>query len=513
MLDRMKCSRGTLAVVTILLVGLLVLVGSMPGVQAGAQAGATPAIAPAMGLAYEWHTFYGLATALSEFRGVAVDAAGNVYVAGYAAGTWGTPLHPHSGSNDIVVIKLNKLGAYQWHTFYGAAPTASEDGDDEAAGIAVDTAGNVYVSGYSDRTWQGPGDISPLNPHGGDAEYMFALKLNSSGAYQWHTFYQPGRAHAIALDTTASVYVTGYSAAEWGSPLHSAAASDGHLVVLKLAATGAYQWHTYHGGGVGAGDEAGYGIALGAPTAVYVTGSATYNWQGAGAAAPLNPFSGGEGYSTDIVVLKLNTSGAYQWHTFYGAGESDDVASSLAWGGGGLYVTGHSFGAWGSPLHAHTGERDIAVLKLNSSGQRQWNTFYGSGANDLVGGIVVDADGNAYVAGSSAASWLGDGNAAPAHAHSGTGAADVVVLKLDSGGTYRRHTFYGAADLDDYGLGITLDSNHGVFATGTSQATWLGDSGISPLHAHSGNPDGDGFVLKLSDELHTVFLPVVLDRP
>jgi hypothetical protein len=505
------------SVLVVLAAWLIILLG-MPGGTSSGRAEGGPSSGPsalwntsAVGLTYQWHAFYGIADAITELRSIAVDAAGNVYVAGYTQKTWGSPLHAYSGANDVVVIKLNSLGAYQWHTFYGASRTTSEDGDDEAAGIAVDADGNVYVTGYSDRTWQGPGNTQPLHAHGGNAEYMFILKLNSSGAYQWHTFYQPGRANAIALDSARNVYVTGYAAGEWGTPLHSAAA-NGHLVVLKLNSSGAHQWHTYYGGGVGSGDEAGYGIVTDSLNNVYVAGSATYTWQGDRNVAPLNPFSGGEGYSTDIVVLKLTNSGTYQWHTFAGASGSDDVGNGISWGGGGISVVGQSFDTWGSPLHANAGGRDIVVLKLNTNGQRQWNTFYGSGYDDNGGGISVDASGNAYVAGRSAGSWQGDGNASPGHPHGGTGAAEIVVLKLDSSGVYRRHTFYGAGDTHDYGVSIALDRNYGVFTTGTSQSTWQGDGGVSPLHPHSGSQNGDGVVLKLSDRIYSTYLPLAVKK-
>ncbi len=460
----------------------------------------------AIGLKYEWHTFYGITDAKNELRSVAVDASGNVYIAGTAEKTWGSPLHAFSGDADLVVIKLNNLGAYQWHTFYGAAPTQAEDGDDEAADIAVDADGNVYITGYSDRTWQGPGNVSPLHPHG-VSEEMFILKLNSSGAYQWHTFYQPGRANALALDSARNIYVTGFAADEWGTPLHTTA-GNGHLVVLKLNSNGAYQWHTYYGAGVGAGDEAGYGIVADHLNNVYVTGAAAYPWQGDGNTAPLNPFSGGEGYSTDIVVLKLSQSGGYQWHTFWGASETDDVGKDAAWGGGGLSVAGLSYATWGSPLHPHAAEEDIVVLRLNSAGQRQWHTFYGSNADDAGSGISVDASGNAYIAGRSGDSWLGNDGALPGHPHSG--GDDIVVLKLNNSGVYQRHTFYGASSHEG-GVSIAQDNNYGVFTTGVSPSTWLGDGGAAPIHAHSGNAiDGDGFVLKLSDRIYGVYLPFVV---
>jgi hypothetical protein len=103
----------------------------------------------------------------------------------------------------------------------------------------------------------------------------------------------------------------------------------------------------------------------------------------------------------------------------------------------------------------------------------------------------------------SAASWLGDGDAQPEHANSGMcGNRDLVVQKHDPNGDFKRHTVYGAGDAHDNGLGIALDANYGVLVTGLSVATWQGDGGAKPLHAHSGNLTGDSFVLKLYDRIY-----------
>ena len=460
-------------------------------------------------LKYQWHTFYGVNGSVGQLSAVATDASGNVYVAGYLSKTWGSPLHAYSGGYDIIVMKLNSRGQYQWHTFYGAAPVIGEDGDDEAAGIAVDGDGNVYVTGYSDRTWKGPGSVNPLNPHGGDAEYMFVLKLTTNGAYLWHTFFQAGRGTGIALDSSRNVYVTGDSALEWGSPKHS----GGELCVTKLNASGAHQWHTYYGAGASSMDEIPRGIAVDASGYVYVAGQSPDTWRGDGNAVPLHAFSGGAGYSADIVVLKLNSSGTYQWHTFWGASEYDDIAYAIAVDkNGNPYIAGGSYETWGSPLHAFASNEDIVVLKLNASGARLWHTFWGSGYSDGGTGIAVDRSGNAYVTGWSAGSWLGTGNASPKHPHSANGNSDVTVLKLNSSGAYAKHTFYGADSSQQSPGGIALGPYNNVFTTGLSQASWKGDGNANPLHAHSGNLNGDGFVLKLSDWLHKDYLPVVMGQ-
>ena len=142
--------------------------------------------------------------------GIAVDTSGNVYVAGYSDATWGSPVRPYAGTYDAFVAKLNGSGALQWNTFLGGSS------DDYGNGIAVDTSGNVYVTGYSTATWG-----SPVRPFSGGDD-AFVAKLNGSGALQWNTFLGGSNVdygYGIAVDTSGNVYVTGNSEATWGSPV------------------------------------------------------------------------------------------------------------------------------------------------------------------------------------------------------------------------------------------------------------------------------------------------------
>jgi hypothetical protein len=151
-----------------------------------------------------------------------------------------------------------------------------------------------------------------------------------------------------------------------------------------------------------------------------------------------------------------------------------------------------------APLHAHYGNffPDLVVLKLDGMGAYQWHTFYGQLSVDSAYALALDGSGDVYVAGSSDASWDGPGGQAPLHAHSGFW--DLVVLKLDSSGAYQWHTFYGSSD-DDSAWDLAEDGRGNVFVTGSNWRTWNGDGGAAPLRDHAGGDNADLVVLKLAD--------------
>jgi hypothetical protein len=471
---------------------------------------------------YQWHTFYGSVGGHDGGYGIAVDGSGNVYVSGYCDAAWQgdgnkNPLHSYSGGSDIFILKLNANGAYQWHTFYG-----SLEGNDIGYGIAVDGSGSVYITGYSDAAWLGDGNKNPLHAYMLNEKRerkqrerqenknwdIFILKLNADGAYQWHTFYGSFAGndvgYGIAVDGSGNVYVTGYSTAAWlgdgdTNPKHAYTGNDWYLgnweiVVLKLNANGAYQWHTFYGS---TGNDWCYGIAIDSIGNVYVTGESNYTWLGDGDTNPIHAYTA----NFDIVILKLNANGVYQWHTFYGS-VSNDWGHSIALDrSGDVYVTGYSGGAWlgdgdKNPIHSYVNHFDIFVLKLNGNGAYQWHTFYGSGGTGGGYGIAVDRSGNVYVTGRSWATWQGERGANPKHAYRGE--RDKFVLKLNGNGTYQWHTFYGSLGGDDQGWAIGVDGSGNVYTTGQSNAAWQGDSEAAPIHPYSWNFDIT--VLKLAGQ-------------
>jgi uncharacterized repeat protein (TIGR02543 family) len=407
-----------------------------------------------------WHTFLGGAG--SDFsRAIAVDGSGNIYVAGFSDATWGTPVNAFGGgTSDGFAAKLNSSGVRQWHTFMGG-------GDyDYGNGIAVDGSGNVYVGGYSAATWG-----TPVNAFGGGGEDGFAAKLNSSGVRQWHTFLG-GNNHelwAIAVDGSGNVYVTGVGIPLAGTPVNPHAGIFDAFAV-KLNSSGVRQWHTFLGG---TGYDYGWAIAVDGSGNVYVSGRSDATW-----GTPVNAFGGG---TSDAFAAKLDSSGVRQWHTFLGGMGYDEGKAIAVDGSGNIYVSGHSDATWGTPVNAFGGgTQDGFAAKLNSSGIRQWHTFLGGMGNDQGYGIAVDGSGNVYVGGYSTATW-----GTPVNLFGG--GYDVFAAQLNSSGARQWHTFLGG----DTGGGIAVDGSGNVYVAGNSSATWG-----TPVNPFGGG--SDAFAAKIS---------------
>jgi hypothetical protein len=137
-----------------------------------------------------WVSRYDQSNGADEAAALALDSAGNVYVTGRSQGS-GTGF-------DYVTVKYDSGGNQQWVSRYD-----SGSGADEAAALALDSAGNIYVTGRS--TGSGTG-----------FDYL-TLKYDGSGGLVWKARYNnkdvngADEATAIALDAAGNIYVTGRS--------------------------------------------------------------------------------------------------------------------------------------------------------------------------------------------------------------------------------------------------------------------------------------------------------------
>lgn len=232
---------------------------------------------------------------------IAVDSSNNVYVTGYSEGN----ADGGTINDDFATVKYNSSGVQQWAARYDG-PASS--GNDSPTDLALDSSGNVYVTGYS------------LNASG-DYDFLTIKYSGATGAALWSS---PARydgagnddyAYGIALDSQGWLYVTGTDGADIATVKHS-------------AADGSEQWVNTQSG-PGGGFDAGMDVAVDAQGNVYVTG-----------------YVYSSSTTFDLATIKYTPSGARAWLETYDGGASGwDKAYAVAVDSrGNAYVTGESGG-------------------------------------------------------------------------------------------------------------------------------------------------------------------------
>lgn len=289
----------------------------------------------------------------SEAAAIATDPAGNSYLTGayWKKVTFGsTALQTTTGLlPDLFVAKLNPAGAYQWATSgQGTYQTIGR-------GIAVDAAGNSYVTGEFRNTMQ----ISGNKFVSAGAQDAFFLKLGPTGKVAWARAVggsgtDLGRAVAV---TGGGAYFTGsFSASvKFGSKSISSTGSA-DLFVTRVSPQGSFQWVV--GGGTN-GNDSGNAIAADPSGLLYVAGVRAHS---SGSYFGRGVFGPGH-----VVLLKLDSSGKVRWG-LAGGGKSSDTGLAVAVGasgaiyGGGRFWGGATFGA---KSVTSQGQLDYFVWKLN----------------------------------------------------------------------------------------------------------------------------------------------------
>ena len=340
---------------------------------------------------------------------IAVDAAGNAYVTGFTVSadfptTPGAFDTTFSGvDNDAFVTKLNPTGSgLVYSTFLGGGST------DVVRGIAVDTAGNAYVTGNTDSTDfpTTPGAFSTALNGGGDA---FVTALNAAGSALVYSTFLGGSGtddgQGIAVDAAGNAYVMGVtSSADFPTtPGAFSAALNGGVFdafVTKLNPTGsALVYSSFLGG---SDFESGAAIAVDAAGNAYVTGN-TDSLNYPTTAGAFQPTFGGV---VDAFVTKLNPTGSsLVYSTFLGSGGVDSSIRIALDPVGNAYLTGYTESSDfpttpGAIQTTFGGLSDAFVTKLNPTGTALvYSTFLGGAGGEIAQGIAVDPSGAAYVSG------------------------------------------------------------------------------------------------------------------
>jgi len=283
----------------------------------------------------------GSGTSSESASGVFVDSNDNIYVVGSFQSTtlsFGNDknLTNRGGSNDFFVAKYNSSGVAQWAN---DAVSGSGTGDDRGQSVAVDSSGNVYVTGmFSSSTLSFGGASNDVNLTTRGGNDFFVVKYNSNGVAQWAKNPVSGSGtgadygYGVAVDSSGNVYVSGYftSSTSFGNDVNLTSRGNTDFFVVKYNSSGVTQWAQNPAAGTGTNDEAAYIVKVDSSGNVYATGYWTYS-------ASLG-FGNGLSISNSVVgtidffVVKYDSNGVAQWvkGIVSGSGASHDYGQSIA---------------------------------------------------------------------------------------------------------------------------------------------------------------------------------------
>lgn len=353
-------------------------------------------------------------------------------------------------------------------------------GFDWGAGIATDSAGEVLVTGHTASSdFEGRSNTS----HGG-AE-VFVCKVNAAGTLRWMTFLGGGSDEspgAIAVDQNDDAIVTGGTASlDFEGHINSSHGSyDGF--VCKVSSVGAIQWSAYVGGG---GFDSSSSIALVPSGDMLLTGSTdSTDFEGRN-----NSY---HGLFPDAFACKVSSTGVILWMTYLGGTQPDRGEGIAADGAGNVLVSGTTsstdFDGRNNAYHGNSGVQEAFVLKVDSAGMLQWMTYIGGNGFDYGYSIAADAVGNALVGGATGSTDF------EGHNNAFHGNSDAFVCKVGSEGFVRWMTYLGGTG-NDVGHGIAVTADGDALLTGGTHSG--GFEGHRNTY-HGGN--GDAFIARLSIE-------------
>ena len=372
-------------------------------------------------------------------KSISVDTSGNVYIIGDFQGTVdfdpgpGTFNLTSTGDSDIFMIKLDSSG-----NLVSAVAIGGISGD-YGGSIAVDSSGNVYVSGGFQGTVDfdpGPGTYNLTSAGNTD---IFINKLDSSGNFSW----------ASALGGSSWEFVNGISVDLSGN----------------VHATGTFQ-----------------------STADFDPGPGTFNLTSAG--------------SDDIFINKLDSSGNFLWAKRIGGTLLDYGSDIKVDSSGNVYTTGifkdivDFDPTGGTSFLASAGSNDVFISKLDSTGNYIWAGQMGGTSNDFGKSISVDSSGNVYTTGDFSGTVDFDPGRDTYNLVSPGGS--VFISKLDSS-----CNFVWAKAIDGTSFiaaqSIAVDTPGNIFVTGQFQETADFDPGPGTFNLTSDMFDnGDMFTVHLS---------------
>lgn len=338
---------------------------------------------------------------------------------------------------------------------------------DEAQGIAADSSGGIYVTGFTLSS-----DFPVKNPvasFSGGAVFgdAFITKLTLSPAPQivYSTFiggHSDDAGSAIAVNTAGQAFITGFTGSSdfpVVAPFQATLLGVRNVFVTKLSADGSkILYSTFLGGGA---DDEGRGIAVDASGNIYITGltdSPNFPLQNSARTAPAG---------FDAFAAKILAGGTSLGYSVLLGGGANDSGSAIAVDtAGNAFVAGSTsstdfFVTPNANQPTLRGAQNAFMAKLDPRGTILFSTFHGGSANDAAAAVALDSAGAAYMTGSTTSPDFPV--LLPLQAF--TGSKNAFVSKFSPAGGLLYSTFLGGSG-QDTGTAIAVDTMGNAYIAG-----------------------------------------------
>ena len=377
-------------------------------------------------------------------NGIALDSAGNAYIAGNTTSTSFPQMNAEGGTpgdialGTVFVSELKPDGsALLYSTYLGGSGNGSFGEGADAIAIDAASPANIYVTGFTgspdfpvSTTVPPQQGTAPLSAGNGGAAFITKLAPTASGAGQLaYSSYLGGsvfdEGHSVAVDATGNAYIAGETISpdfpmmgtQISGPLTSAA-GNAFLTEVNTTTTGALLYSTYLGGSgpgsnfLGFGDIA-YGVTVNATSDAYVVGGTTSTDFPTAGTAIAGSAACGTNPNGSAFISVINTTAGTLGYSHCLSGSTAEVAFGVSLGTGVpavatqvAYITGstaspnfpHTVGAIPPPANVSQGVVFVSLVNT-LTGALQYSTFFGGTSSDNGNSITSDSAGNAYVAG------------------------------------------------------------------------------------------------------------------
>lgn len=348
----------------------------------------------------------------------------------------------------LVLIIMTVTGFSQpvvkWENSFGGS---NSDGNFSVGGIVLSSSilmdhtldGGYIVAGLSDSN---DGDVTGNH---GEVDF-WVFKLSSDGTLEWQKSLGGSLddyVGSIQQTLDGGYIVGGSSRSDNGDVTENKGNSD--FWIVKLSTTGVLEWQKSLGG-------SGYDYANSIQQTTdggYIVGGTSSSSDG--------DVTENKGKS-DYWIVKLNSGGILEWQKSYGGSQVDDLISIQPTTDGG-YIAAGSTSSDDGDVTGRKGSDDYWIVKLDVSGNLEWERTYGGAAQELLYSIQQTTDGGYIVAG---ATNLKSGDVSEHF-----GSYDYWIIKLSSSGSIEWDKSYGGG-MSDIAHSILQTTDGGYIISGSS---------------------------------------------